>query len=90
MCEFLLIVLIALPLGRVPGTPASGWGGGAWASGELLRGWAEKQPWASGGDPTRNWSSWDPGSATTVREDWGRACLVPPLQLQVPRLLPDQ
>lgn len=31
----LLIVLMALPLGRVPGTPASSWGGGAWASGEL-------------------------------------------------------
>lgn len=90
MCESLLIVLTALPLDRVPGTPASGWGGGAWASGELLRGRAEKQPWAFGEDPAGNWLSWDLGSATTVRGGWGRACLVLPLQLQVPRLLPDQ
>lgn len=64
MCESLLIVLTALPSGRVPGTPASGRGGGAWASGELLRGQAEKQPWASGGDAAGNWPCWDPGSAT--------------------------
>ena len=57
MCESLLIVLTALPLDRVPGTPASGWGGGAWASGELLRGRAEKQPWAFGEDPAGNWQS---------------------------------
>ena len=73
MCESLLIVLTALPLDRVPGTPASGWGGGAWASGELLRGRAEKQPWAFGEHNAYKWHVFDDTESVLVGDDFPEA-----------------